>query len=331
MALGKCLLQVLFYTVTLNVATAWALSMGARTDLSCQSVGCGKNLPDGQVVGQVTNVTITSDGNDRTYLIFIPPTYRKDTPTSLIVSYHGGARTAEDQLELDLLTSPEFNTRSFVVYPQGINNTWQGVPGVTTNDVQFTSDLLNEIESLYCIDTSRIYTTGKSDGAGFCNILACDPALSTTFAAFAPVSGAYYVDSSPCMPTTVSLPCSPGRSEIPLLAFHGGNDTTIPYAGEERKGECLPSIPHFIQEWALREALGTRNITTPVANDTVKYSYGMGHDASLVALIFDSDIGHDWPSTAPNDDNQHAGHHPASFNATPIILDFFQQYRLPQK
>ncbi|KIY01593.1 uncharacterized protein Z520_03145 [Fonsecaea multimorphosa CBS 102226] len=329
MALGKLLLQVCLCTVTFNILTAWALSIAPRTESNHQPVGCGRDLPDGQAVGGVTNVTITSDGNGRSYLIFIPPTYCEDTPTSLIVSYHGGARSAEDQLELDLLTSPEFNNKSIVVYPQGVNNTWQGVPGVTTNDIQFTSDILNEIQNLYCIDPSRMYTTGKSDGAGFCNILACDPDLSTTFAAFAPVSGAYYVDSSPCVPTTVDLPCSPGSSEIPLLAFHGGNDTTIPYAGEERKGECLPSIPHFIREWALREGLGTGNITTPVANDTVKYSYGMGHDASLVALIFDADIGHDWPSTAPNEDNQVTGHHPASFNATPIILDFFQRYRLP--
>ncbi|EXJ70405.1 uncharacterized protein A1O5_06473 [Cladophialophora psammophila CBS 110553] len=328
MALSKYLVRVCLCTFTINTLTAWASSIASRTNVNRQLLGCGKDLPGGQTVGQVSNVTITSDGNNRSYFIFIPPAYCKDTPTSAIVSYHGGARTAEDQLELDLLTSPEFNTKSFVVYPQGINNTWQGVPGVTTNDLQFTTDILNKIENLYCIDPSRIYTTGKSDGAGFCNLLACDPALSTTFAAFAPVSGAYYVDSLPCMPTTVDLPCSPGRPQIPVLAFHGGNDTTIPYTGEERKGECLPSIPHFIQEWALREGLGTTNITTPVANDTVKYSYGVGRDAGLVALVFDSDIGHDWPSTAPNGDNQHAGHHPASFNATLIILDFFQRHRL---
>ncbi|KIW90543.1 uncharacterized protein Z519_09190 [Cladophialophora bantiana CBS 173.52] len=326
-------MRVCLCTFTINTLTSWASSIASRTNVNRQLLGCGKDLPGGQNVGEVSNVTITSDGNNRSYLIFIPPASCKDTPTSAIVSYYGGARTAEDQLDLDLPTSPEFNTKSFVVYPQGsmlrhLQNTWQGVPGVTMNDLKFTTDILNEIESLYCIDPSRIYTTGKSDGAGFCNLLACDPDLSTALAAFAPVSGAYFVDSLPCMPTMVDLPCSPGRSQIPVLAFHGGNDTAIPYTGKERKGECLPSIPHFIQEWALREGLGTTNITTPVANDTVKYTYGMGHDAGFVAFIFDSDIGHDWPSTAPNGDNQHAGHHPASSNATPIILDFFQHHRL---
>lgn len=83
--------------------------------------GCLKRLPQGQSVGQVANVTITSGGLLRYYLISIPPTYHNELPTPVILSYHGGVRTAEDQLQLDELTNPEFNTNSFVIYPQGIN------------------------------------------------------------------------------------------------------------------------------------------------------------------------------------------------------------------
>ena len=84
-------------------------------------VGCQKALPQGQSVGGVSNITITSGGLQRNYLISIPPTYLAEVPTSIILSYHGGLRTAEDQLQLDQLTNPEFNTFSFVVYPQGVN------------------------------------------------------------------------------------------------------------------------------------------------------------------------------------------------------------------
>ena len=158
--------------------------------------------------------------------------------------------------------------------------------------------------------------------------MACDPTLSSRIAAFAPVSGAYYIDTLPCLPSTVNIPCSPSRQNIPFLAFHGGNDTTIAYLGGERKDECLPTIPHFIEEWALRDGLGDKNLTTPMASNTVVYSYGRGLDAGLVELVFDSVIGHDWPSTEPNADNQVAGHHVASFNATPIILEFFSRHPL---
>lgn len=203
-------------------------------------------------------------------------------------------------------------------------DSWQGVPNDTTNDIQFTSDILNQIEDNYCIDTTRIWATGKSDGAGFCNILACNPYLSTRFAAFAPVSGAYYVDTLPCHPDTVHMPCAASRKNIPFLTFHGGNDTTIAYAGGERKDECLPSIPHFIREWAIRDGLNSYNITEPLTDTTVAYIFNKG----LVKLVYDSNIGHDWPSIAVNADNKVAGHHPANFNATPIIMEFFQSHVL---
>jgi poly(3-hydroxybutyrate) depolymerase len=83
--------------------------------------GCGKPLPKGQALGTVSKVTISSDGFQRSYLISVPPKYNAFVPTPLILSYHGGVRTAESQLQLDQLTNPEFNTVSMVIYPQGIN------------------------------------------------------------------------------------------------------------------------------------------------------------------------------------------------------------------
>lgn len=83
---------------------------------------CGDmELPSGQSVGGIYNVSITSDGIDRSFLISIPPEYDPGTPTPVIMSYHGGDRTAESQLQLDQLTNPEFNTGDIVVYPQGID------------------------------------------------------------------------------------------------------------------------------------------------------------------------------------------------------------------
>lgn len=83
---------------------------------------CGDiRLPQGQFIGGVFNVSIRSDGIDRSFLISIPPEYHSHVPNPVIVSYHGGDRTAESQLQLDQLTNPEFNTRDIVVYPQGID------------------------------------------------------------------------------------------------------------------------------------------------------------------------------------------------------------------
>ncbi|GAM85474.1 hypothetical protein ANO11243_034810 [Dothideomycetidae sp. 11243] len=300
----------------------------AAVSVSAGSQGCNKSLPCDEEAGKVFNRTLVSDGVPRSYLVFIPPTYEVGRPMPLILSYHGGLKTAEDQLELDLFTSPYFNNDSMVVYPQGIDNTWQGVPGVTTDDILFTNQILDEVESLYCIDEIRIAASGKSDGGGFVgNQAACDPVLSQRLAAVAPVSGAFYVDTSVCQPDTVVIPCR-NRRHVPVFDFHGGEDPVINYNGGARKGECLPTIPHWITAWAIRDGLDPSNDSQPLAADTTIYSWGRGSQKGFVKQVTDLVIGHTWPSTQPNADNTRPGQQVASFNATPLILDFFQTHPL---
>ncbi|KAK4105568.1 hypothetical protein N658DRAFT_483032 [Parathielavia hyrcaniae] len=60
--------------------------------------------------------------------------------------------------------------------------------GLPNNDTAFTSEILDALESKLCLNSSRIFATGKSDGAGFvCNVLAYDAVLSSRIAAFAPL------------------------------------------------------------------------------------------------------------------------------------------------
>lgn len=91
--------------------------------------GCSKALPDGQEPGNVYKVTIPSgDDPDRYVLISVPPRYSAGSKTSAILSFHGGRKTAQDQLDLDLLTSTNFNSDKFVIYPQGIDVSYLGFP-----------------------------------------------------------------------------------------------------------------------------------------------------------------------------------------------------------
>ncbi|KAK0630678.1 Alpha/Beta hydrolase protein [Bombardia bombarda] len=226
------------------------------------------------VVNTVSNQTI----GDRTYKVFIPPSYSNTRATPVILSYHGGTKTADDQLALDLLTTAFFNTEYIVVYPYGVNKTWQGVPHVTTDDLAFTAAILDQLQHDYCVDASRIFATGKSQGGGFVGQhLACDPTLSQRIAAFAPVSGAFYIDDEECSsPSTIEIkPCSPGRDDVPMLEFHGGADDTIPYFGGPRRGACLPGIPHWIEAWAGRDGLdGGMNKSWALTGEATVYTFG---------------------------------------------------------
>ncbi|KAJ3497519.1 hypothetical protein NLG97_g1838 [Lecanicillium saksenae] len=293
-----------------------------------------------------TTITIRSNGKNREFLLWVSPGYDSNKPTPVIMSFHGRGGSPKGQFDLDQFTKAKNNLAGIVVYPQGIKAStcwplsadksanitqaeWQVYPGVKENDILFANNVLDYLEGQYNVDKRRIYASGKSIGGGMVNLLACDEGTSKRIAAFAPVSGAYYTPSATCKPETLKLVCSPGRKKIPLIEFHGGNDTTISYAGGPRNGECLPTIPHFIREWAIRDGLGTQNTTRPLAENAVTYSYGSGADEGLIQHVFESDIGHDWPSTKPNHDNSKEGHHVASFDATPIILDFFSKHRLP--
>jgi poly(3-hydroxybutyrate) depolymerase len=181
----------------------------------------------------------------------------------------------------------------------------------------------------YCIDSTRIYAAGKSNGGGFTGTLACDSNLSTQIAAFAPVSGAFYISgssSSSCNAQQITILCSPGRNPVPILEFHGSDDSTIPYSGGGRRGECLPTIPHWVREWSKREGYGLTNLTSQLYGGKVqKYEYGgAANQLGVVTHYLTDGLGHAWPSTEPNDDNPDGTY----YNATPIIMDFFNKYTL---
>ncbi|CAN8100561.1 unnamed protein product [Discula destructiva] len=312
---------------------------GAQTASALSSAGC--KLDRTVSTDQTTNVTL---GN-RWYLLYLPDKYEPTRPAPLILSYHGGNRNASEQQDLDLLSTPFFNEDYIVVYPNGIDETWQGVPGVETDDLGFTADILDDLESQYCIDQNRLFATGKSQGGGFVGVLACDEHLSKRISAFAPVSGAFYIANTTgdtCDPESIpynpdispAKNCTPGRTSIPMLEFHGLNDSTINYNGGVRRKACLPTIPHWIQTWAERDGLGSTNTSSrvPGALDgsmAIRYEFGQGSKQGLVTHIMDgTNIGHDWPSSLLNDDAEGNGDPPASFNASSIIIEFFAAHSL---
>src|SRR5215471_18183790 len=69
--------------------------------------------------------TITVNGTVRSYLLYVPASYRATKPAPLVVGLHGGFQSAKD-----FATMANFNPlaeldRWILVYPQGLaNQTW---------------------------------------------------------------------------------------------------------------------------------------------------------------------------------------------------------------
>lgn len=104
---------------SMGIGAASAAAVAPQVDVADVAVkashGCSR---DSQVqIDTTLNVTL----GDRRYLLYFPVNYQPDKPAPLVLSYHGGTRTAETQQALDLLTTTYFNQDYIVVYPNGIN------------------------------------------------------------------------------------------------------------------------------------------------------------------------------------------------------------------
>ncbi|KAL1738216.1 hypothetical protein HDZ31DRAFT_51337, partial [Schizophyllum fasciatum] len=126
--------------------------------------------------GHFTEGTVVA-GNQRTYLVHIPGDFDNAVPRPLVLSFHGADGTAQHQEEASQLSLPgqTIAGRSIVaVYPQGLpgngrSAAWEAAPYADPNahDVDFTLAIIDEVVSALCIDITRIYVSGKSNGGGF--------------------------------------------------------------------------------------------------------------------------------------------------------------------
>ena len=207
-------------------------------------------------------------------------------------------------------------------------------PRSEVNDVEFVSymiEFLNRFTPV-CIDETRIYATGFSNGGGLVGVLACDEHQSQRIAAFAAASGAFY------RPEALKEPelawCRTRRKPIPFLEFHGDVDPVIDYEGVGTPDGETFAIPKWITGKALRNHCDLKkgNITTSLANGAVeKVTWHCQESAGDETIIHYKlkGVGHMWPrrEMPGNAENSPAA---APIDATPIILDFFAKHRIVQ-
>ena len=281
------------------------------------SAGC--SLPAPYSVTEVRQ-NITVDGEARWYLLTTPST-RQGAPLPVVIDLHGLSQGAE----LEAVTtgfSDEAQANGFmVVFPEGTGNPtgWNidpATPGHPNLDIDFMNAILNKLEEKMCVDTSRIYSTGLSDGALFTSLLAC--ADAGRFAAFAPVAGVV-------MPT----PCDPGRP-VPIVAFHGTADPILPFNGGT-PGTTPPPVnlsgpgyPANVQAWAVKDGCNPASTDSQVTAHVILRSYSCPTGAAVEFYIVEGG-GHAWPGSTISAING-----PSTFeiNATDIIWRFFRRYHL---
>ncbi|KAI0011098.1 carbohydrate esterase family 1 protein [Xylariaceae sp. FL0662B] len=304
-------------TVFAAPAVAAAAAVGTK--------GCGESH---SFTGITHYHDLKSSGRERKYSIHLPGDYDESKPYPLVLGFHGSSSVGFF-FEVDSkLSEDRYSANKIMVYPDGVDGAWAGANYSKVSvdeDLQFVSDLLDEIRAHYCVDNSRIYATGLSNGGGFVNTIACS-AVGGEFAAFAPASGSYYTDNK-----GVNGGCTPARSPLPLLEIHGGNDKSVHYKGGVGEGGNEPAISTWMQWWTQRNGCTNKKVDDTFNGDVHHSTWTCGDKKAKGALQHwkvDS-MGHCWASTEINFSQIAAGEGPTHIDASKIIMEFFDQFTKP--
>nr|POE86653.1 putative feruloyl esterase c [Quercus suber]POE87644.1 putative feruloyl esterase c [Quercus suber] len=267
-------------------------SGGASSPTSTSTVdrtGCGNRQNTG-FSNDFANQSLTSGDRTRNYSVNVPSNYNDDLEKRwpLILDFHGNSRNGTYQYNNSMYYASPLGGQYLAVYPEGVNMSWQGpsyaVEGV--DDLQYTTDLLAHLNSTYCIDSSRIYASGKSNGGGFVDTLACSE-NGDPFAAFAMAAAALYTDNS-------RNSCNTTRA---ILEAHGLDDATIPYEGGTGLGGDLPDVRDWVIWWSERNGCSSStHAHIDKISDANIDSYTCDGNANVTQHYPVDGMGHCWPS-----------------------------------
>ena len=239
------------------------------------------------------NGSIVSSGEKREYLLYVPKSYDPTRPTPLVISMHGGggmAGAAEGRERVEPVGRQPRVHRGVPVGSQGwgFQSLACGAPGarVSTKDVRFISDLIDDLEKAYNIDPTRIYANGLSNGGGMAFVLSCT--LSDRIAAVGMVAAAQMLPFDWCE----------DHRPVPMISFHGTDDPVVPYEGGTSWVCPRPVSRRFGvdgQDWARRNRCGPDTVESAVAADVTRRDSTDCADDAAVVLFTIHDGGHTWP------------------------------------
>jgi len=227
-------------------------------------------------------------GVTRTYQLYVPPVYRGNTNVPLVFDFHGFGSNAVQQIAYGNFEPLADRDDFLIVAPDGQGPVkhfnLSGEKGLQ-NDVAMTLALLTHIESAFCVDTRRVYSTGMSDGGAMTSVLAC--VAAGKFAAFGPVA--------------VQLaPPSCNDHPVAMIAFHGTKDPVVPYAGGTVNccgGARIASTTGSMATWAVHDHCDAQFTDTRLGTEVSKRTWSGCDGTSAVVLYSIIGGGHTWPGS----------------------------------
>jgi len=146
----------------------------------------------------------------------LPSSYDPSTPYPVIFQFHPWGGSAEQAMTMYQLNSKIPN--AIYVTPQGLDAGGAGAGWANSNgeDIAFTEAMVADVQGKYCVDNTRIFSTGFSYGGMMSFAVGCE--LSDVFRAIAPMAGSLYSDFN----------CKGTGPAIAMWGAHGTSDSVVP-------------------------------------------------------------------------------------------------------
>ena len=261
--------------------------------------------------------TLTSGGMERTYLLHVPPSYNTATPMPLVVNLHGFGSDAGDQMLYSRFNQLADTEGFIVVAPNGSGSPQRWTfPGLgSVDEVVFIGDLIDSLAASMCIDESRVYATGMSNGAAISTFVACG--LGGRIAAIGAVGA------------TAGPRTCPDGVKVPVITFRGTDDACVPYEGGTSScGMMLPVVAaeEVARRWGEHNGCDATPATAQVSEHVRTTSYtncNAGADAVLYTI---EGGGHTWPGSI---NVPRLGPVTDEIDATALIWEFFERHSTP--
>jgi len=202
--------------------------------------------------------------------VYLPSGYSSSTQYPLVFQFHPRGGNAEQAINMPSIRS---SFTAIYVAPQGLSASGStGWANTNGQDIAFTKAMVDYVESNWCVDKARLFSTGFSYGGMMSFAVGCE--MSNVFRAIAPMSGALYSDFN----------CQGTGPAIAMWGSHGLSDDIVPIADGQAARDKILQENHC----------GTTTVaTTP--SPCVSYQ---GCDSGYPSTWCEFDGGHTIPSFA---------------------------------
>jgi polyhydroxybutyrate depolymerase len=326
-------------TTTTTATSTTTAASGSAPGKAVPSPGCaapgavGTPGPNSPVKEE--RRTIDMAGTERWYLLTVPASAGAE-PAPLVLDFHGLAEGAQFHTQVSGYSDLAEKKGFVVAFPNGLGQpaAWNIEAGGPNPDADFVDALVARLGADLCLDLSRVYATGLSNGALLTSVLGCS--RSSTFAAVAPVAGVTFPPN--CMPT----------APVPIVAFHGTADPILEFnggvAGDVLAGALSgqavsttvappadlngPGYPEAMAKWAAAngcEGFDDTNVTATVIHRV--WDCPEGADTEFWIVVGG---GHSWPGGTAFDNPGIArivGPTTKDISATELSWDFLSAHR----